>query len=83
MWVSGVTQGLMWRAVNPDGSLTYTFIETVAAIRVYDVIRAVGGAVFLSGVFIMLYNVWMTVRQGTASIPEPSLEAAVPVAGGR
>ena len=40
MWVSGVTQGLMWRAVNDDGSLTYTFIETVAAIRIYDVIRA-------------------------------------------
>ena len=85
MWVSGVTQGLMWRAVNPDGSLVYTFIDTVAAIRLYDVIRAVGGALFLSGVFIMFYNVWKTVAQGSAAIPEgaPEPEGAVAVAGGQ
>ena len=85
MWISGVTQGLMWRAVNPDGSLVYTFIDTVAAIRIYDVIRAAGGAVFLGGVFIMFYNVMMTIRQGSATIPAtpPSPEGAVAVAGGR
>ena len=71
MWVSGVTQGLMWRAVNPDGSLVYTFIDTVAAIRLYDVIRAVGGALFLGGVFIMFYNVWKTVAQGSAATWSP------------
>jgi cytochrome c oxidase cbb3-type subunit 1 len=85
MWVSGVTQGLMWRAVNPDGSLAYTFIETVAAIRIYDVIRAFGGALFVGGAFVMFYNVWMTIRQGTAEAPAPeSLAGAAPaVAGGR
>jgi cytochrome c oxidase cbb3-type subunit 1 len=85
MWISGVTQGLMWRAVNPDGSLTYTFIETVTAIHVYDVIRAIGGALYLSGVLMMIANVWMTVRQGTAAVPAapPAGAAAVPVAGGR
>ena len=86
MWVSGVTQGLMWRAVNPDGSLTYSFIETVSAIRIYDVIRAGGGALFLSGAFIMFYNVLMTIRQGSAAVPEPapSGPAVAPaVAGGR
>jgi cytochrome c oxidase cbb3-type subunit 1 len=85
MWISGVTQGLMWRAVNPDGSLTYTFIETVSAIRIYDVIRAFGGGLFLSGVFIMFYNVWMTMRQGSvaAPTPEPGPGAAAAVAGGR
>jgi cytochrome c oxidase cbb3-type subunit I/II len=83
MWISGVTQGLMWRAVEPDGSLTYTFIETVAAIRIYDVIRACGGAVFLSGVFVMLYNVARTIRQGTASLPELQPTPAVAAAGGR
>jgi cytochrome c oxidase cbb3-type subunit I/II len=85
MWVSGVTQGLMWRAVNPDGSLAYTFIETVAAIRIYDVIRAFGGALFVSGAFVMFYNVWMTIRQGTAEAPAPdTLAGAAPaVAGGR
>jgi cbb3-type cytochrome c oxidase subunit I len=84
MWVSGVTQGLMWRALNPDGSLTYTFIESVDAIRIYDVIRAVGGAVFLSGVLVMLYNVMRTIRQGSTAVPAlPPSGAALPVAGGR
>jgi cytochrome c oxidase cbb3-type subunit 1 len=85
MWVSGVTQGLMWRALSPDGSLAYTFIETVAAIRIYDVIRAGGGALFLSGVFLMFYNVLRTIAQGTARAPEPSaaLAAAPAAAGGR
>jgi cytochrome c oxidase cbb3-type subunit 1 len=83
MWISGVTQGLMWRSVNEDGSLTYTFIETVAAIQVYDVIRAVGGAVFVAGMLVMLWNVFMTIRQGTAEAPEPSPALAPAVAGGR
>jgi cbb3-type cytochrome c oxidase subunit I len=76
MWVSGVTQGLMWRAVNPDGSLAYTFIDTVAAIRIYDVIRAAGGALFLSGALIMLYNVLRTIAQGTSEAPAPVTAAA-------
>jgi len=86
MWVSGVTQGLMWRAVNPDGSLAYTFIESVAAIRSYDVIRAAGGALYLSGVFVMLYNVWRTVRQGSSEVPAPAPRGPLPVpavGGGR
>jgi len=83
MWTSGVTQGLMWRAVNPDGSLAYTFIETVAAIRIYDLIRAAGGAMYLGGLFVMFYNVARTIQQGTVEIPEPTPAlAAVPVAGG-
>jgi cbb3-type cytochrome c oxidase subunit I len=76
MWVSGVTQGLMWRAVNPDGSLTYTFIESVAAIWIYDVIRIVGGILFFIGMLIMLYNVARTIRQGSAALPEPEGQAA-------
>jgi cbb3-type cytochrome c oxidase subunit I len=86
MWISGVTQGLMWRAVNPDGSLAYTFIESVAAIRIYDLIRVVGGAIYLSGVFVMSYNVWRTIRQGSVEVPEPEplIDApAAAVAGGR
>jgi cytochrome c oxidase cbb3-type subunit 1 len=84
MWVSGVTQGLMWRAVNPDGSLVYTFIESVAAIRIYDVIRALGGALFLGGAVLMFYNVLMTIRRGTAAAPAPVPgPAAAAVAGGR
>jgi len=84
MWISGVTQGLMWRAVSPDGSLTYTFIESVAAIHVYDVIRAAGGTLFLSGALLMAYNVVRTIRQGDAAVPEPTPgRAPLPVAGGR
>jgi cbb3-type cytochrome c oxidase subunit I len=84
MWVSGVTQGLMWRAVNPDGSLVYTFVESVAAIHVYDVIRVAGGALYIAGLFVMYVNVWQTVRQGTSAVPavtEPMPVAAI--AGGR
>ncbi len=85
MWVSGVTQGLMWRAVNPDGSLTYTFVESVAAVHVYDVIRIGGGVLFLIGLLLMLYNVARTIQQGSAALPEPEsagLEPA-PVSGGQ
>jgi cbb3-type cytochrome c oxidase subunit I len=85
MWISGVTQGLMWRAVNPDGSLAYTFIETVSAIHVYDVIRAAGGAIYIGGLFVMLYNVFCTIRQGSAELPERepvTARGAIAAAGG-
>ena len=84
MWVSGVTQGLMWRAVNPDGSLSYTFIETVTAIRIYDVIRAVGGAVFLTGVVLMFVNVLRTIAQGSPEVPAQRVRIApAPAVAGR
>ncbi len=62
MWIAGVMQGLMWRAVNPDGTLTYTFVESVKATYPYYVIRLLGGVLFLSGMLIMAYNVWKTLR---------------------
>jgi len=63
MWIAGVMQGLMWRAFNDDGTLTYTFIETIAATKPYYVIRLVGGLLYLSGMFIMAWNVWKTLGQ--------------------
>ncbi|MBM5570577.1 MULTISPECIES: cytochrome-c oxidase, cbb3-type subunit I [Deefgea] len=66
MWIAGVTQGLMWSAVNPDGTLTYAFIESVKATYPYYFIRFLGGACFLSGMFLMLYNVLRTVSIGKA-----------------
>ncbi|MFZ6726229.1 cytochrome-c oxidase, cbb3-type subunit I [Undibacterium sp. MH2W] len=60
MWIAGVMQGLMWRAVNEDGTLTYTFVETVKATFPYYVIRLTGGAMYLSGMLIMAYNVAKT-----------------------
>jgi cytochrome c oxidase cbb3-type subunit 1 len=64
MWIAGVMQGLMWRSVNPDGSLTYTFVESVKATFPFYVIRLVGGLLYLGGMLVMLWNVVMTMRQG-------------------
>ena len=64
MWISGVMQGLMWRAVNEDGTLTYSFVESVQATYPYYGIRLVGGILFLSGMFIMAYNVYKTIQAG-------------------
>ena len=62
MWVNGIMQGLMWRAVNEDGSLTYSFVESVEASHGGYVVRVLGGAFFLTGMLIMLFNVYMTTR---------------------
>lgn len=62
MWVSGILQGLMWRAYTSLGFLEYSFIETVEAMHPFYVIRAAGGALFLVGSLIMAFNLWMTVR---------------------
>ena len=62
MWVSGIMQGLMWRAYDKLGFLTYSFAESVEAMHPYYIIRATGGALFVIGSLIMAYNVWRTVR---------------------
>lgn len=61
MWISGIMQGLMWRSVNNDGTLTYSFIQTVQAMHPYYIIRFLGGALFLTGMLIMAYNVYKTI----------------------
>ena len=72
MWIAGIMQGLMWRAANDDGTLTYSFIESVQAMHPFYVIRAAGGALFLLGMLIMTYNIWRTVagaKPVSAAIP--------------
>lgn len=64
MWIAGVMQGLMWRQLNPDGTLTYAFVNVVKANFPFYVIRVVGGALYLSGMFIMAWNVVMTAMSG-------------------
>ena len=67
MWIAGVMQGLMWRAVNADGTLTYTFVESVKATFPFYVLRLLGGLLYLSGMLIMLWNVLKTATSGQAS----------------
>jgi len=64
MWISGVTQGLMWRAVEPDGTLTYSFVESVKASYPYYYVRLFGGLLYLSGMLIMAWNVAKTALGG-------------------
>jgi len=67
LWISGVMEGLMWRAINADGTLTYTFIESVKAKTPYYTIRLLGGLLYLSGMTIMLWNVIKTATSGKAA----------------
>ena len=79
MWIAGVMQGLMWRAVNADGTLTYTFVESVKATYPFYVVRFSGGLLYLIGMLIMLWNTLKTATNGHAvevSIPAPALAHA-------
>ncbi len=84
MWVSGIMEGLMWREYTPQGYLANAFVETVAAKHIENVIRTVGGLMYLSGAVIMAYNLWRTVRlpgvvsttSSPAAPPMPALAAA-------
>ncbi|MBK7168632.1 MAG: cytochrome-c oxidase, cbb3-type subunit I [Gammaproteobacteria bacterium] len=66
MWVNGIMQGLMWRAYNNDGTLTYSFAESVVASHPGYVVRLIGGGIFLLGMLIMAWNTWKTVAPGIA-----------------
>ncbi|WP_439107814.1 cytochrome-c oxidase, cbb3-type subunit I [Congregibacter sp.] len=77
LWVNGIMQGLMWRAYNQDGTLTYAFVESVVASYPGWIVRTVGGAIFLGGMLIMAYNVFMTIRkEAPAESPKTAPEAA-------
>ena len=62
MWVAGITQGLMWREYGPNGYLVNSFVETVAALKPMYMLRAFGGILYVAGSFVMVANVWMTIR---------------------
>ena len=62
MWIAGVMQGLMWRAVNDDGTLTYSFVESLKATYPFYGLRLAGGLIFLSGMLVMAWNVWKTIE---------------------
>ncbi|MGM9480922.1 cytochrome-c oxidase, cbb3-type subunit I [Roseateles sp. NT4] len=76
MWIAGVMQGLMWRAVNPDGTLVYTFVESVKATWPFYVARLLGGLLYLAGMLVMAWNVVKTMQAGKPQlvrIPQPTL----------
>lgn len=77
MWVNGIMQGLMWRAVNEDGTLTYSFIESVEASSFGYIVRAIGGTFFVLGMLVMAYNVYKTITQ-TVNRPENLSENQAP-----
>ncbi len=75
MWISGVMQGLMWRAVNSDGTLTYSFVESVQASYPFYTVRFIGGFIFLFGMFLMAYNTYKTItapNHSLKAIPQPA-----------
>jgi cytochrome c oxidase cbb3-type subunit 1 len=74
MWVSGIMQGLMWRAYDEYGTLAYTFAESVSAMHPYYAMRAAGGALVLLGAIVMLINVIITIRK--AGQEQTSAQAA-------
>jgi len=78
MWVSGILQGLMWRAYDKLGFLQYSFVETVEAMKPFYIIRAFGGTLFVLGSLIMAYNVWRTIRgdESVDAAEQPSVAAA-------
>jgi len=75
MWMAGVMQGLMWRATNADGTLTYTFVESLKQTYPFYYVRLLGGLLYLSGMFIMAWNTWKT--WSVSRQPEP---VAIPLA---
>ncbi len=75
MWIAGITQGLMWRAINDDGTLTYSFVESVQAMHPYYMVRTLGGALFLLGTLVMAYNLWKSIAGAKpieVAVPAPA-----------
>ena len=73
MWISGITQGMMWRAVNTDGTLTYSFVQSLEASMPFYLMRFIGGVFVVAGMLLMAYNVYKTVRAKDESLqPVPA-----------
>jgi cytochrome c oxidase cbb3-type subunit 1 len=67
MWIAGVMQASMWHQLNPDGSLTYTFMEALVELYPYWLVRALSGIIYLAGIVVFIYNIYMTARNGKTS----------------
>ncbi|PHM18314.1 MAG: cytochrome-c oxidase, cbb3-type subunit I [Sulfuricurvum sp. PD_MW2] len=78
MWIAGITQGMMWRAHDEFGNLAYSFIDTVAVLHPYFTIRAVGGTLYLVGMFLFAYNMYKTMTSARR-VEESELQNASPM----
>jgi cytochrome c oxidase cbb3-type subunit 1 len=67
MWITGIQQGAMWRTTDPDGTLTYSFIESNLANTPFWLLRSGAGVIFLLGFLVFCYNVIMTVRSTSST----------------
>ena len=81
MWVSGIMQGLMWRAYDELGFLQYSFAESVEAMHPYYLIRGFGGVLFLLGAILMAYNLVKTMKGHVRD--EPAMDSVPAAAGAR
>ncbi len=79
MWIAGITQGMMWRAHDEFGNLAYSFIDTVTVLHPYYTIRAVGGTLYLIGMFLFAWNMYKTMTSGRR-VEENELQSASPMA---
>jgi len=78
MYVAGFTQASMWKQFNPDGTLVYgNFLETVTEIMPMYWMRAIGGTLFLIGMLVLIYNIIMTIKNGTKVHDELAEAAAL------
>ncbi len=73
MWIAGVMQGLMWRATNADGTLTYSFVEALNATYPYYLVRLGGGLLVLAGMVLMAVNTWKTYQMAREPALQPLL----------
>jgi cytochrome c oxidase cbb3-type subunit I/II len=78
LYWAGFEQAMMWKTFTPDGTLKFQFLETVTNIIPMYVLRSVGGLLYLSGVFIMVYNIWKTVASGKLLANEAAEAAPLP-----
>ncbi|SFV59830.1 Cytochrome c oxidase subunit CcoN [hydrothermal vent metagenome] len=81
MWIAGITQGMMWRAVDEYGNLMYSFIDTVTVLHPYYTIRALSGVMYLIGFMMFAYNIYKTITAGKKLSSEPQFKT--PMASGR
>lgn len=83
MWIAGVMEGLMWRSIEADGTLTYSFVQALASKKILLIMRLIGGSFFLTGILIMLFNMFVTIRGRVGvnpPVPAPSYGKQAPAA---